>query len=466
VNSNGRRWDDESTIKGPAPPPSKRLRLDHTHERHQRRIARAVADRLSRILAHNEQVLAFTEGVERTGVLARALQGPGWAPSRRVALMLTDRRLIEIGLSSGGRRALGAIRAFPWDLVPGFEIAEGVLEVRTWADVSYRWYLRDEIDPAIEEKLLGEVDLAVSTYQPTEIRSLPLRYCSHCCAAHQQQHGECTRCGHGTRTARLAGALALAFPGAGYLYANRPLAAALRFAVELLVFGLFAAKLLTAATVPDAVTMVAVGAIVLGVLKIQGTFVARMLAGRADMIRPSARHRWHWLVPTGAAASLAALLLPLALIGAADGAISWDLDVLQPEPEWRGQRVHATRDDPTGRSRWVHREGLEAWVRAEPLRPFESPAAARERLSSAPDGNQQLLHLGPHQAIRSIAHPSTGGEDEVVTVRLTVIDADGRDLHTLSTEVTADRSDAAQQRLEKLLARTIWVAPTEPLGGR
>jgi hypothetical protein len=156
----------------------------------------------------------------------------------------------------------------------------------------------------------------------------------------------------------------------------------------------------------------------------------------------------------------------LALIGAADGAISWDLDVLQPEPEWRGQRVHATRDDPTGRSRWVHREGLEAWVRAEPLRPFESPAAARERLSSAPDGNQQLLHLGPHQAIRSIAHPSTGGEDEVVTVRLTVIDADGRDLHTLSTEVTADRSDAAQQRLEKLLARTIWVAPTEPLGGR
>jgi hypothetical protein len=466
MNSRGRHWQDESTIKGDAGAPPRKLKVDHTHARHQRRIGRAIAERLSRVLGRNEEVLAFTEGIVHGGLVQRAVQGLGWAMTRRVALMFTDRRLVEIGLNSAGRRALGGIRSFPWDTVPEFELDGHLFELRTWADTSFRWFLRDEIDPDTVEKLHSQADLSVSTYQPTEVRSVPRHYCTHCCASGVGSAGECGRCGHRTRTARLACALAVAFPGAGHLYAGRPAAAAFRFVFELLVFGALAMVLLGVSDFRDAVATLAIGAVVIGLLKIHGCEVARLLAGRSDMVSATAQTRWRWLVPLGLLPSLVALLLPLTLIGAADEQVSWDLDFLQAGPEWTGQRIESGVDGSSLRSRWDHHDGVVAWVFAEPFRPFESGGAARTRIRQDLEGDHSVVQLGPLQVIRSVSSAGTGEGRDAVEISLLVIDEEGRDLHTVSAEVAAERADVALDWLESLVGRGVWVPPTEPLGAR
>jgi hypothetical protein len=466
MDSGGRHWQDESTAKGDAGASPRKLRVDHTHARHQRRIGRAIAERLSRVLGRNEEVLAFTEGIVHGGLFQRAVQGLGWAVSRRVALMFTDRRLVEIGLNSSGRRALGGIRSFPWDMVPEFELDGPMFELRTWADASFRWFLRDEIDPDTVEKLHNQADLSVSTYQPTEVRSAPRHYCTHCSASGVDSDGACGRCGHQSRTARLACALAAAFPGAGHLYAGRPIAASLRCVFELLVFGALAMVLLSASNFRGAVTTLAVGAVVIGLLKIHGCEVARLLAGRADMVSSAAQKRWRWLVPLGLLPSLVILLLPLTMIGAADDDISWDLDFLQAQPEWTGQRIDAGVDGSSLRSRWDHHDGVVAWIYAEPFRRFESGETARTRVQQELGSDHSVVQLGSHQVIKSVSSASAGEDNDAVKISLVVIDTEGRDLHTVSADVAADSADIALEWLESLVARGVWVAPTEVLGAR
>jgi hypothetical protein len=466
MDSTGRHWQDEPTAKGPVGRPSRELRVDHTHARHQRRIGRAIADRLSRVLGRKEEVLAFTEGIVHGGLLQRAVQGLGWAASRRVALMFTERRLVEIGLDSTGRRALGGIRSFPWDMAPELELSGHLFELRTWAESSFKWFLRDEIDQDIVDKLHNEADLSVSTYQPTEVRSVPRHYCTHCCASGVDTDGECGRCGYRARTASLACALAIAIPGAGYLYAKRPFGAAFRFIFELVVFGLLAAAVVTATTFRDAVIAVAIGAVVIGMLKIHSCAIARLLTRRADMVSSSAQQRWRWLVPVGLLPSLAVLLLPLALIGAADNDISWDLDFLQAQPDWSGQRVDAGVDGRTVRSRWVDRDGLIAWVFAEPFRAFESPAAARSRVLDGLEGDHSITQMGPHEVIASTPYGSATEIDEPVDLAFNIIDEQGRDLHTLSAEVAAVEAAIAREKLESLIRSGIWVQADAPIGSR
>ena len=111
--------------------------------RNQRRTARAVEEPANRLLAGNEEVLGFTEAVESTSFAERTVLGAGWPGARRVAMLFTTRRLIEIGISALGRRPLGRIRTFPWDGIPAFKIEDNTLEVRTWEGKAYRWYLRD-----------------------------------------------------------------------------------------------------------------------------------------------------------------------------------------------------------------------------------------------------------------------------------------------------------------------------------
>ncbi len=455
-------WQDESTAA--VRPPARRLRVDHTHARHQRRIARAVADRLSRVLTHDEQVLAFTEGIIHSGLLPRAVLGPMWAPSRRVALLFTDRRLVEIGMSSSGRRSLGPIRAFPWDVVPGFDLAGGVLELRTWSEVSFRWYLRDDIDDAVAEKLHDRVDLSVSTYRPSEDRSVPVRFCSHCCAPRPDPERGCSRCGDAARSPRLAGVLAVAWPGAGHLYGNRPLAAAYRFLLELLVLAGFTIAVLGASTLREATTVLAAFAVVFTVLKLHGAAAARLLVARAGTVSRRARRRWQLLVPAGAVASLAALVVPLSLIGAADTDVSWDLDFLSAGPDWTGQRVADFDEEGSVRSRWLHDDGLEAWVQAWPFERFESAAAARSRLERVLEGASR--QLGPHQAITSARPFTTPQGARRVRVEVTVIDDEGRDIHVLHADVQEELAAVARNRLDWLAARGVWVPTTDPLGGK
>ena len=135
-----------------------RLRIDHTHTRYHHRIARALADRLPTVLEHEEKVLWFTEAIEDSDFFTRATLGFGWPLWRRVALLFTDRRLVEVGLSSFARRARGRVRSFPWDRIPGFDSKARKLEVATWRETSHRWRLRERLGAGLEAALRQQVE--------------------------------------------------------------------------------------------------------------------------------------------------------------------------------------------------------------------------------------------------------------------------------------------------------------------
>ncbi len=438
------------------------LRVDHTHTHHQRRIARAVQGVVAGITAPNEKVLTFTEGIELGGLLDRAAHGASWPPTRRAALVFTDHRLIEIALDCLGRHAQGRIRSFPWDRVPALRLRGRWLEVETWAEVSFRWYLRSLVDGQIEELLRSQVDLAVSTFRSAAQRSVPFEHCGHCHAERPSSGGACRRCAMEPRSPRLAAWLALGLPGGGHLYAGRWMAAAVHAVLEIGAYAVTTAAVLTADTLLHGVLAFLAGALVLGFLKLQAVVSARLLAPRSAPAGPAAQRRWRLVAMATPLLVAAVLLPPLSLVGAADGRISWDLAFLNPDHAWVGHRVQAAdvggAGQPGERSRWLGSDGLTVWVEARPFLAFEGAEAARARIRAEMDAGSQEVQVGPFHALRAIRDVGGGAE-----IRLAVIDPVGRDVHTLVAQVPAADAARDAREMERLLRRGTWIPAGAPL---
>jgi ribosomal protein L40E len=443
------------------------LRVDHTHTHHQRRIARAIQGVLARITEPDEKVLTFTEGVQLGGLLDRAAHGALWPATHRVALVFTDHRLIEIALGFLGRHPQGRIRSFSWDRVPALRLRGRWLDMETWADVSFRWYLRSLVDGQVEELLRGQVDLAVSTFRSAAQRSVPFQHCGHCHAERPSSGGACRRCAMEPRLPRLAAWLAVGLPGGGHLYAGRWMAAAVHAVLEIGAYAVTAAAVLTADTLLHGVLAFVAGTIVLGFLKLQAVVSARLLAPRSAPAGPAAHRRWRLLAMATPLCAAALLVPPLTLVGAADRRISWDLVFLNPDHAWVGHRVQAADvgggGQPGERSRWLGRDGLTVWVEARPFLAFEGVEAARARIRAEMDPGSQEVQVGPFHALRAIR--DVGGSAEI---RLTVIDPVGRDVHTLVAQVPAANAARDAREMERLLRRAIWIpagAPPAPSPG-
>jgi hypothetical protein len=428
---------------------------------HQHRLARAISAPANRILDASEELLALSEAVADTRALERAVHGGLWPQARRVALLLTSRRLLEIGLSSSGRRALGRIRSFPWDGIPSFRIEDGWLEVRTWAEDVHRWCLRDVPDPAVERRLSKRVNLAVSTYVPSISRTAPLLHCATCGASRPPEAGGCRHCGDTVRSPQRAAQLAVAAPGAGHLYAQRPLAAAVRCAVELAVFALLAAGVLLTTDRWRIVATVGIGAVVLAVMKLHAAWSAQLLAERAGAIGPPVNDRWRWVVPAGALVSLAALAAPLLLAGALDRDIDWRLEFADSAREWRvaAPPFEAELGNiPNLQEVWSHRDGQWVLVQSWPFHRFEPARRATARVAREWRVAQPPTALGQHRVLEAVGEARAPDGGRITTAVLLVIDAQARDVHVLTT---AAEPAGAADRLRQLVARSYW-EPARP----
>ena len=450
------RSPGHDTEPGGATAAARRPRAAVTVTPQQRRLARTIASQANRILEPNEELLALSEAVADIRPLERAVLGGLWPQSRRVALLLTPRRLIEIGVSCTGRRALGRIRSFPWDGVPSLKIADGWLEVRTWAQDVHRWYLRDVPDPAVGARLLKRVDLAVSTYVPSISRTAPLLHCSSCGTGRAPEAGGCRHCGDTVRSPRLAAKLALVIPGAGHLYAQRPVAAVVRCAAELALFALLAAGVLGTTDRWRILATVALGVAVLGVMKLHAAWSARLLATRAGAITQSANGRWRLLVPAGALLSLAVLVAPLLLAGVLDGDVDWRLQFADSRREWAVSSppfAASLGDIPNLREVWSRRDGQWVLVQSWPFRRFESARRATARLAREWGAHGSPTVLGPHRVLEAAGEARAPDGGRLTTAVLLVIDAEARDVHALTT---AADIPGTTDRLRQLVARSYW----------
>ena len=424
--------------------------------RHQRRLVRAIRGTAERILYPNEEIVALTEAVEDGTRAARIVLGAAWAPCHRVALIFTGRRLIEIAVSSSGRRAKGRIRSFPWDGIPSFQIVDDWLEVKTWDDVVHMWYLREVPDPDVEGRLNRRVNLAVSTFVPSGSRTAPLRHCTTCGTERPSTEGSCRVCRATLRTAQRASQLALATPGGGHLYAGRPMGGAFRLLLEIAIFAALGFHVLGTTNPWRVAVVVAAGFGLLGFVKLHSAWSAGLLSARGGAIGGTARRIWRWVVPIGLVVSTVVLLSPLAMVGALERSVDWDLSFIDSVHGWRPVAPEPS-DDLDGempvRAVWTDTAGRRVVLRAWPFPAFQSATRVQADLIRRLDGQPALGVIGKLPLISAERRTSDGG----MVFTAVVVDPTGRDVHSLSMVVQPGDEEETRDLLQWLLDRTVLV---------
>ncbi len=452
---------NQSSARRRPPADAPRLRPDPAMPRHQRRLVRAIGKRADLILFPDEEVVALTEAVEDAPRATRIVLGAAWAPCQRVALLFTGRRLIEIGIGGAGLRARGRVRSFPWDGIPSFQIIDDRLEIRTWDGEVHTWYLRDVPDPGIEGRLNRRVNLAVSTFVPSQSRTAPLRHCTKCGSERPSTKESCRMCGARIRTSRRASQLAMVTPGGGHFYAGRLVGGTVRLLLETSIFVLLALQVLGTTDPWRVAVVVAAGCGLLGLAKLHGAWSARLLARRAGAISVKAGEVWRWLVPIGLVASIAVLVSPLFAVGVLERDVSWDMMFIDSEKGWH--RVTPKADDSmeaaaTVRAVWSdaedHRVVLQAW----PFPPLRSTASVQADLVREFDAEDSPRRVGNLVVIPA----RISGVKGATLVTDLVVDSTGRDVHSLSTVAAPGHEDEARNLLAWLLDRAVLVKADNP----
>jgi hypothetical protein len=412
------------------------------------------------VLEPHEELLAMTEAVEQADSWPRHILGAAWPRAFRVALLFTPRRLIEIGVGSAPGSPNGRVRSFPWDGVPSLALNDGWLEIRTWDEEVHRWYLRDVPDPRIEGLLLKRVNLAVSTYVPSLSRTAPIVHCSRCGAAPLSASGSCRRCEAVVRSPGRAAGLAVAAPGAGHLYAQRPVAAIVRLVIEVALFVLMAVVILGTTNPWRVLVGGALGGLLLAIAKTHAALSARVLAERSGTILPTSDRRWRLVTPIAAVASIAIAVAPFLLIGALDHTIDWRLVFSDSEGAWTVTQppFGAELSGIVGLEEvWTHRDGQWVLVQAWPFRSLETTTQATSRLAREWGARGETQQLGSHQVLQARGEARGPDGSRLETFVVLVMDAPARDVHVLTTQVGPD--EGAADRLRQLVARSYWVTP-------
>jgi hypothetical protein len=206
----------------------------------------------------------------------------------------------------------------------------------------------------------------------------------------------------------------------------------------------------------------ALGAVVLGVMKLHAAWSAKLLAERAGAINPPVNARWLWVVPAGAVLSLAALAAPLPLAGTLDRDVDWRLQFTDSGREWTVASAPFAAElasIPNLHEVWSHRDGQWVLVQSWPFRRFESARRATARVTREWDA-REVPAASSTRCDPRVAGEARGPDGgRITTTVLLVIDVQARDVHALTT--AADPAGAAD-RLRQLVARSYWEPARAP----
>ncbi|MCP4901885.1 MAG: hypothetical protein GY906_33390 [bacterium] len=430
-----------------------------------RRVFKAIATLLPRVLTEGEQNLAVAEAIEQVGWRKRVVFGSMWGLTHRVALVFTDRRLIEIALSFAGRRATGLVREFAWS---------NSLEPRTdgqsfsLGDAPI-WRLRQ----SLPEVLLADIEERSRDTKTGARRVGHLqawRLCPECGLTSSEKDARCRRCGALKRSSRLAALLALAFPGAGHFFVKRPGFALFRCVFELGFFAVLSLQLLKAGSTFTTVSWMVASGLALVLIKAESISQARALAERAGTIEDVRAKRWLRFIPLGIVLSLSAFIVPMMFVGSADTKITGDLAADSTHLGWTVSRVESTdqsqRNAQAPRARWLHTDGWVVEVTAQPFPPFEWTDTVRARwLAEFQDRTEVVaseLRLGEIDVLRIIETSFDERGQEKATVSHVVFDSYGRDEHVFTADVTQDDLAEFNQKIQKLFPCMYWISARPP----
>ena len=434
-------------------------------QRSRRTELRAALDgTLRRLLAEGEQVAWIAPAVHVPRLLEAFGLGIWYRHFFRVALVFTDRRLIEVMLAEGGRRPGTRTLSFPWAEAKHVRHGPLSLIVAPRRGRTQKWRLAVRADRKIATRLAPLVVERVAATAPAEARSVPIWHCPSCAAEVAPKAGACAACGTSFRSRGQAIGLAFAFPGAGLFYTGHPVLGVFDLLGELVLAAVIAVLLLASSAVSETLAIAAGGLLLFALTKLESAHLADLFASRTTPEDPAHRQGWRRFAIVGAALSAFVIAAPLVMAGALVNRIDRDLVFHGEDFGWSGgldpeQWQFSVNEGQ--RSEWVLDDGQSVFVSAFPLAPFESFSSVRAELEQSandPLGPIEEFTIGTLSGLRLRERYDSNDGGTLIQVWYVVFDRANRDLHSIITHADPELADAAEADLRDLLETAEWVA--------
>jgi hypothetical protein len=422
----------------------------------------AIQPHLDRVLDSDETVLHIAPVLHNPRFLEVFGLGVWYVLFFRAALVLTDRRVVEIMLRKPDQVDT-CIRSYSWGQVKDLKLRMGTLTLKPAQGKTQKWKIQEKGDRKLLKLLLPKIEQQLVPGDIQAPRPVPLWHCPECGAASPKYPDECSNCGTRFKTRGMATALALAFPGAGLLYAGHPILAVLDFIGEGILFVFVAVSFLVATGSEAVASAIIVGVIFLFMTKLESAHVASVLVHRT---RPDPkRANWRRGVAAGAVASLALMAVPPVFTGVLGGAVNVvdrDLDFASNDLGWSGGHDPETWTfgiEPNQRSEWIRDDGQSLFVWSLPLGIGETEETF---IATVAEGMGPDLvvptSIGGFEGIRVIEEGIDEEGDAYLWVRWMLFDRRYDDVHILAASTVPGETDSLEAEVDQLVAQASWIA--------
>jgi hypothetical protein len=370
---------------------------------------------------------------------------------------LTDRRVIEV-LMRDGSHAGTRILSYSWGQVSDLKFSMATLKLRPAQGRTQKWKIIERGD----RKLLKLLVPNIQQLLPGDIhapRPVPLWHCPECGAASPDHPRQCTGCETTFKTRRLAAALALAFPGAGLLYAEHPILATLDLLGEIFMYILVAVLFLVASGPADIFAAVVVGVVILFFTKLESAHMASVLVHRTKADRVNSK--WRRAAIVGAIVSVVFLAVPPILSGSFGNKLDRDLDLSANAVGWTGGHEPDQWEfgiEPNQRSEWIRDDGQAVFVWSWTMETGETYESLADAFKT---GGQDIplepISIAGLDGFRVEQSDVDEEGDAYVWVRWVLFDRQYDDVHVVGTFVYPDAVESVERDISELIQNAAWI---------
>jgi len=416
-----------------------------------------IAPVLEKVLDQEEAVLHILPALHYPRFFDFFGFGMWWTFFFRATLVLTDRRVIEV-LMRDGSHAGTRVHSYSWGQVSDLKFSMATLKLKPANGRTQKWKIIERGD----RKLLKLLVPNIQQLLPGDIhapRPVPLWHCPECGTASPEHPKQCTGCETQFKTRGLAATLAIAFPGAGILYAGHPVLATLDLLGEMFMYGLVATLFLVASGPIDMIVAAIIGLMILFFTKLESAHMASVLVHRTKADRVN--KKWRRAAIIGAVVSLVFLALPPMLSGSLGNKLDRDLDLSANALGWRGghdPELWQFGIEPNQRSEWIRDDGQAVFVWSWTMgadETYESLAAAFNT------GGQEIpidsISAAGLDGFRVHQSDLNDEGDTYVWVRWVLFDRQFDDVHVVGAVVDPDGIESFEAELNNLLQNSVWI---------
>jgi hypothetical protein len=418
----------------------------------------AVAPNLGRVLDQDETVLHVLPALHYPRFLEYFGFGVWWTLFFRATLILTDRRIIEVLMRDGGRAGT-RVCSYSWGQVSELKASMATLKLKPAKGRTQKWKIIERGDRKLLKLLVPIVQqlLPVDIHSP---RAVPLWHCPECGAAAPEHPKKCTQCETPFKTRRLAAALALAFPGAGLLYAGHPILATLDLLGEVFAYILVAIMFLVASGPAEMFSTIIIGLVILFFTKLESAHMASVLVYRTKADRVN--QKWRRAAIVGGVVSLVLMALPPVLSGSFGNNLDRDLDLSSNGLGWSGGADPEQWQfgvEANQRSEWIRDDGQALFVWSLPLGAGETYESVAEAFNA--ESGDVLIEsnlIGGFDGFRVVLNDVDEEGGAYLGVRWVLFDREFDDLHIIGAAVYPGGLESLESDVGELLRNATWTA--------